>query len=82
MIWAYARSRRLEGGALTWYFVMKTTDGREYTAHLGQAANVQAAEEELKRLVSPLCTGYDKEKQQLYEKHIKTFCARVRKGTI
>jgi len=82
VIWAYARSRRLEGGKLTWYLVMKTGDKREYSAHLGEAANVQAAEEELKTLVKPLCVGFDKEKQKLYDQDVNTFKARVRKGTI
>ena len=82
VIWAYARSRRLEGGKLTWYFVMKTTDKREYSVHLGEAANVQAAEEKLKTMVKPLCTGFDKEKQKLYDKDISTFRAKTKNGTI
>ena len=82
VIWAYARSRRLEGGKLTWYLVMKTVDKREYSVHLGEPANVQAAEEKLKTLVKPLCTGFDKEKQKLYDKDISTFRARTKNGTI
>ncbi len=82
IIWAYARSRRLEGGKLTWYFVMKTADKREYSVHLGEAANVQAAEEKLKTLVKPLCVGFDKEKQKLYDRDVNTFRARVKNGTI
>lgn len=82
VIWAYARSRRLEGGKLTWYFVMKTIDKREYSVHLGEAATVKAAEDKLKAMVKPLCTGFDKEKQKLYEKDISTFRAKTKNGTI
>ena len=82
VIWAYARSRRLEGGKLSWFFVMKTEDKREYSVCLGEAKEVQAAEERLKSLVSPLCTGFDKEKQALYDKDVKTFRSRVKNGTI
>lgn len=82
VIWAYARSRRLEGGKLTWYLVMKTVDKREFSVHLGESVNVQAAEEKLKTLVKPLCTGFDKEKQKLYDKDISTFRAKTKNGTI
>lgn len=82
VVWAYPRSRRLEGGKLEWLFVMKTGDKREYSALLGEATAVQAAEEELKKLVHPLCIGFDKEKQKLYDKDISTFKARVKNGTI
>ena len=82
VVWTYARSRRLEGGRLTWLIVMKTGDKREYSALLGDASNVQAAEEKLKSLVKPLCTGFDKEKQKLYDRDISTFKARVKNGTI
>lgn len=82
VIWAYARSRRLEGGKLTWYLVMKTVDKREFSVHLGDTATVQAAEEKLKTLVKPLCTGFDKEKQKLYDKDISTFRAKTKNGTI
>lgn len=82
VLWAYARSRRLEGGKLSWFFVMKTADKREYSVCLGDAKLVQAAEERLKSLVSPLCTGFDKEKQALYDKDVNTFRARVKNGSI
>lgn len=82
IIWAYARSRRLEGGKLTWYLVMKTGDKREYSVHLGEAAKVKEAEEMLKTMVKPLCTGFDKEKQKLYDKDIATFRAKTKNGTI
>lgn len=82
IIWAYARSRRLEGGKLTWYMVMKTGDKREYSVHLGDAAKVKEAEEALKAKVKPLCTGFDKEKQKLYDKDIATFRAKTKNGTI
>ncbi len=82
IIWAYARSRRLEGGKLTWYLVMKTGDKREYSVHLGEASKVQEAENMLKTMVKPLCTGFDKEKQKLYDKDIATFRAKTKNGTI
>lgn len=82
VIWAYARSRRLEGGKLSWYMVMKTRDKREYSVCLNTADNVQKAEKSLEKLVKPLCTGFDKEKQKLYDKDISTFCARVKNGSI
>ncbi len=82
VIWAYARSRRLEGGKLTWYLVMKTGDKREYSVHLGEAARVKEAEDMLKTMVKPLCTGFDKEKQKLYDKDIATFRAKTKNGTI
>ena len=82
VIWAYARSRRLEGGKLTWYLVMKTGDKREYSVHLGEAAKVKEAEDMLKTMVKPLCTGFDKEKQKLYDKDIATFRAKTKNGTI
>jgi len=82
VIWAYARSRRLEGGKLTWYLVMKTGDKREYSVHLGEAAKVKEAEDMLKTMVKPLCTGFDKEKQKLYDKDIATFRAKTKNGTM
>ncbi|MBR6522403.1 MAG: hypothetical protein IKT47_07020 [Oscillospiraceae bacterium] len=82
IIWAYARSRRLEGGKLTWYLVMKTGDKREYSVHLGEAAKVKEAEDVLKIKVKPLCTGFDKEKQKLYDKDIATFRSKTKNGTI
>jgi hypothetical protein len=82
IIWAYPRSRRLEGGKLDWYLVLKTQDGRELGVRLGESAAVQTAIDLLKGKGHPLATGYDKEKQKLYERDIPTFKARVKNGTI
>ncbi len=82
VIWAYPRSRRLEGGRLDWYLVLKTRDGRELGVRLGESAAVQAAINLLKSKGHPMATGYDKEKQKLYERDIPTFQARVKNGTI
>jgi hypothetical protein len=80
VIWAYPRSRRLEGGKLTWYLVLKTEDMQEFSVHLSDTATVQAALDMIKSKGYPLVTGYDKEKQELYERDMPTFKARAKNG--
>ena len=55
---------------------------RELPLFPGYVFTKLSAEERLKNLVSPLCTGFDKEKQALYDKDVKTFRSRVKNGTI
>jgi hypothetical protein len=82
VIWAYPRSRRLEGGRLTWYLVLKTEDKRELSVHLGDSSGVQAAIDLIKSKGYPLVTGYDKDKQKLYDNDIPTFKAKAKNGTL
>jgi hypothetical protein len=82
VIWAYPRSRRLEGGKLTWYLVLKTDDMQEFSVHLVDTSTVQAAIDLIKSKGYPLVTGYDKEKQKLYDRDIPTFKARAKNGTL
>jgi hypothetical protein len=82
IIWVYPRSRRLEGGKHTWYLVIKTDKGQEYSIHLDETSVVQAAIDNIAKGDRVLTVGYDKEKQKLYERDIATFKARVRNKTI
>lgn len=79
VVWAYPRSRRLEGGALKWSLVLRTADGGEYAAFMGPAAPVEKSMEELESYGYPLTTGYDKEKQRLYDKDLTGFVGWVKK---
>ncbi|NLV49285.1 MAG: hypothetical protein GXY20_01165 [Clostridiales bacterium] len=79
IVWAYARSRRLEGGRLYWMLVMKTADKKEYVAGMGDPKTVQEALHELEEKNQTLSIGFDKEKQRLYEKDIQGFIGRARK---
>ena len=82
ILWVYPRSRRLEGGKLTWYLVIKTEDNQEYSIHLDESSVVQAAIDTINTGTRLVSVGYDKEKQKLYDRDIATFKARVRNKTI
>ncbi len=82
VVWAYPRSRRLEGGRQYYYLVLKTEDRRELSVPLGDAAAVQAAIDALRSKGHPLATGYDRDKQKLYEKDLPAFKAKAKSGAI
>lgn len=82
VIWAYARSKRLEGGKLSWSLVLKTVDDREYAVRLGDSALVQSAITAIQAKGHPLVLGFDKEKQKLYQKDLNAFRARAKNGTL
>ena len=82
VIWAYPRSRRLEGGKQTWLLVMKTNDGKEASVKLGAESTVEHAIACIASRGWPLVVGFDKEKQKLYKKDLAAFQARARNGTL
>ena len=79
VIWTYGRSKRLEGGANFWSLVMKTTGGEEYVAPVGDAGTAQAALEKIVSFGGPVVTGFDKDKQRLYDKDLTGFIGRAKK---
>lgn len=82
VIWAYPRSRRLEGGKQTWLLVMKTTDGQEASVKLGAENMVEHAIACIASRGWPLAVGFDKERQKLYKKDLAAFQHRARNGTL
>ncbi len=82
VIWAYPRSKRLEGGKKLWSLVLKTADGREEAVLLREEVLVEKAAAVLTALGNPLTLGYDEEKQKLYEKDLPGFVGRVRNGKL
>ena len=82
VIWAYPRSKRLEGGKQSWSLVMKTDWGSEAAARLDSEAAVEKAAAVLKSRGNPMTVGFDKEKQKLYKKDLAAFRGRVQNGTI
>ncbi len=82
VVWAYARSKRLEGGKLSWSLVLKTVDDREFSVRLGDSALVQNAITAIQAKGYPLVLGFDKEKQKLYQKDLNAFRARAKNGTL
>lgn len=79
IIWAYPRSRRLEGGRLRWLIVLKTEDKREYGIVLNDKEKVLAAMEVIEAEGNLVTTGFDKKKQQLYDKDMSTFKSYIKK---
>jgi hypothetical protein len=79
VIWAYPRSKRLEGGKLRWSVVLKTEDRREYGIVLGESEKVREAIEAIEAEGYLVGTGYDKQKLQLYNKDISAFKALIKK---
>jgi len=82
VIWAYPRSKRLEGGKQAWSLVMKTDWGSEAAAKLDGEAAVEKAVAALRSRGFPMTVGFDKEKQKLYKKDLAAFKSKVRSGTI
>lgn len=82
VVWAYPRSRRLEGGTHTYLLVMKTADGREASVKLGAESAVEQAIACIASRGFPLVVGFDKEKQKLYQRDLAAFQARARNGTL
>ena len=82
VIWAYPRSRRLEGGKQLWSVVMKTDWGSEAAAKLDSEAAVEKAVAALRSRGYPMTVGFDKEKQKLYKKDLAAFKSKVKSGTI
>ena len=82
VIWAYPRSKRLEGGKQSWSLVMKTDWGSEAAAKLESEAAVEKAAATLRSRGYPMTMGFDKEKQKLYKKDLAAFRGRVRSGSI
>ncbi len=82
VIWAYPRSKRLEGGKQTWSLVMKTDWGSEASAKLDSEAAVEKAVAALRSRGNPLTVGFDKEKQKLYKKDLAAFRHRVQSGSL
>ena len=79
VVWAYPRSKRLEGGRLKWSLVLKTEDKREYSICLVEGEKVQAAIDAIEAQGYILSTGYDKLKQKIYDKDIAAFKALAKK---
>lgn len=79
IIWAYPRSRRLEGGKLRWLIVLKTEDKREYCIVLGDKEKVLSAMEAIAAEGYLVTTGFDKKKQQLYDKDMSSFKSYIKK---
>ena len=79
VIWAYPRSKRLEGGKLRWTIVLKTEDRREYGIVLGESEKVQEALEAIEAEGYLVGIGFDKQKQQLFDKDISAFKARIKR---
>lgn len=79
VIWTYGRSRRLDNGDTLWSMVLKTTQGEEYAAQVGEARLVQGATDLLVSFGGPVVTGYDKDKARLYERDLTGFIGRARK---
>ena len=82
VIWAYPRSKRLEGGKQAWSLVMKTDWGSEAAAKLESEAAVEKAVAALRSRGFPMTVGFDKEKQKLFKKDLAAFKSKVRNGTI
>ena len=82
IIWAYPRSKRLEGGKQRWSLVLKTDSGGEAVARLDSEATVEQAIGSLLNRGFPMTVGFDKEKQKLFEKDLQQFKAKVRNGSI
>lgn len=82
VVWAYPRSRRLDGGRLVWSLVLKTVDGEEAAVRLGEEALVQRCILALQAKGYPLVVGFDKEKQKLYQKDLTAFRARARNQSL
>ena len=82
VLWAYPRSKRLEGGKQAWSLVMKTDWGSEASAKLDSEAAVEKAVATLQSRGFPLTVGFDKEKQKLFKKDLAAFKSKVRSGTI
>ncbi len=82
VIWAYPRSKRLEGGKQAWSLVMKTDWGSEAAAKLESEAAVEKAVAALRSRGFPMTVGFDKEKQKLFKKDLAAFKSRVKNGTI
>ena len=81
LLWAYPRSRRLEGGKKSWSLGLRSED-QEWSVRLGMLSTVQQAIEALEATGHPLALGFDKEKQKLFEKDLTAFKAKVRNGTM
>ncbi len=82
IVWAYPRSKRLEGGKQAWSLVMKTGEGEEAATKLDSEAAVEQAIGSLLNRGFPMTVGYDKEKQKLYKKDLAAFRHRVRNGSL
>ena len=80
VVWAYPRSKRLEGGKQSWSLVMKTDRGGEAAAKLDSEAAVEKAVAVLQSRGNPMTAGFDKEKQKLYKKDLAAFRSKVRSG--
>ncbi len=81
IVWAYPRSKRLEGGKLRWSLVLKTDTGAEAVARLDSEAAVEQAIGCLLSQGFPMAVGFDKEKQKLYKKDLAAFRSRARSGS-
>ena len=79
VIWTYGRSRRLDAGGTVWSLIIKTTGGEEYSAQTGDAGSVQAATDKIVSFGGPVVTGFDKDKQRLYERDLTGFIGRAKK---
>ena len=79
IIWAYPRSRRLEGGKIRWLIVLKTEDKREYGIVLNEKEKVLAAMKAIEAEGYLVTTGFDKKKQQLYDKNMSAFKSYIKK---
>jgi hypothetical protein len=79
IVWVYPRSKRLEGGRLRWSLILKTEDRREYAIVLGEIEKVQEAMDAIVAEGYLVSTGFDKQKQKLYDKDISAFKARIKK---
>ena len=82
VVWAYPRSKRLEGGTQRWSLVMKTDTGLEASTKLDSEGAVEQAIASLLNRGFPMTVGYDKEKQKLYKKDLAAFRHRVRSGSL
>ena len=58
---------------------MKTTEGEEFVAPVGDAGTAQAALERILYFGGPVVTGFDKDKQRLYERDLTGFIGRAKK---
>ena len=83
ILWIYPRSLRLEGGKKSFSLAVKPMDGGEgWSVRLGEPQAVQLATKALEESGHPMSTGFDPDKQLLFERDINTFRARVKNGTL
>lgn len=83
ILWIYPRSLRLEGGKKSFSLAVRPMDGSEgWSVRLGEPQAVQLAVKALEESGHPMATGYDPDKQLLFERDINTFRAKVRNGSL